>query len=258
MDSGQSDGSPLNSKLNNEQDSISTTPKSTTTTSSSIKPPRLNHPGQMKLPLPSTLPFQLNSSLPTSPLLLSPTSNPTSHPNFPNFMSPTSEFPPSLTPNSPSALSNNSSCLDYNDHSTANTSAHSNKVRRYPMRNVMYPIKLGSKTANSTTSHPSEMEVDHSTTEGHRRNSLDTDGLSDKMLDLSLTGGESGKGRETRSGSIYSEPFLMTKRFEHTVLADGGNFIVTGREGDITACEEEVSFSCFPLSRSLTFFSSRG
>lgn len=48
-----------------------------------------------------------------------------------------------------------------------------------------------------------------------------------------------------RSPSLKSDnidPFHMTKRFEHTVMEDGANFILTGREGVLSNCEEEVSF----------------
>lgn len=54
----------------------------------------------------------------------------------------------------------------------------------------------------------------------------------------SLTGGSSSSER----------PMLMTSRFEHKVTEDGQHLVITGREGELERCEDEVRSVAFRLS----------
>lgn len=46
----------------------------------------------------------------------------------------------------------------------------------------------------------------------------------------------------SRSSSASSRPLILTSRFEHQVTEDGEILILTGREGQLMTCEDEVSF----------------
>lgn len=45
----------------------------------------------------------------------------------------------------------------------------------------------------------------------------------------------------SRSSSASSRPLILTSRFEHQVTEDGEILILTGREGQLMTCEDEVS-----------------
>lgn len=47
--------------------------------------------------------------------------------------------------------------------------------------------------------------------------------------------------RYAGSTSPSDRSYIMTSRFEHQVTADGEHIVLTGREGDLQRCEDEVS-----------------
>ena len=52
---------------------------------------------------------------------------------------------------------------------------------------------------------------------------------------------EKGKGEETlKSLDTGEESYFLTARFEHAATADG-DYILTGRDGNLQKCEDEVS-----------------
>lgn len=49
--------------------------------------------------------------------------------------------------------------------------------------------------------------------------------------------------RDAGSTSPSDRSYIMTSRFEHQVTADGEHIVLTGREGELQRCEDEVSLS---------------
>lgn len=227
-------GITMNSNL------ITPSPTFTSTTLPTTLLNRVNHPGLVQLP-PQTnlLPFNSNN---LSPPILNNQQNNNSTFSSSQQPSTSNHNQPLISPVSPSGYSNSSSFEGFNDNQSTTSGRN---VRRFPMRNVMYPAKLGSVTGESDLGGGTSTYNDNSTTRGILGDGSLKEASSSSSNTSSLKG--ESKIKPGLSNSIISEPFLMTKRFEHTVMADGGNWIVTGREGAITTCEEEVSFCIFDL-----------
>lgn len=49
--------------------------------------------------------------------------------------------------------------------------------------------------------------------------------------------------RQAGSTTPSDQSYIMTSRFEHQVTADGEHIVLTGREGELQRCEDEVSLS---------------
>lgn len=64
----------------------------------------------------------------------------------------------------------------------------------------------------------------------------------DVPIDAEAAADQSAKERATSQSSRANEETLMTVRFEH-VTTDDGHHVVTGREGQLQKCEDEVSRS---------------
>lgn len=56
---------------------------------------------------------------------------------------------------------------------------------------------------------------------------------------VAIVPAEKGKGEETTK-TAEGEAYVLTTRFEHAATADG-DFILTGRDGKLQRCEDEVS-----------------
>lgn len=99
-------------------------------------------------------------------------------------------------------------------------------VRIFPLRSVKHiPPNLNRLNSN-ISSQPSKKEFE------------DLDSRKDEE---EFTGGKPRAGMyyngSSRADSVKTEENYMTARFEH--VADGGNWVITGREGTLTRCEDE-------------------
>ena len=98
--------------------------------------------------------------------------------------------------------------------------------RYYPIRSVLYPPRRRPSNLGAAPSLSSPTLSD--TADGH-------DPLS--IAPLATVPTEKGKGEETIA-SVEAAAYVLTTRFEHAATEDG-DYIITGRDGDLQKCEDE-------------------
>ena len=128
------------------------------------------------------------------------------------------------------------------------------ETRVYPLRRVVHMKPLEVSEQDDTAS---EISSDH-TRQSSGFDSRLSSFPSPIRTNSNLANPSSVDGRSDNDFSDQSPPpspgpnsfsYPLTTRFSHTVTVDGSNLVVTGRDGKLERCEDEVSsLSLLPLS----------
>lgn len=180
----------------------------------------------------------------------------------------TATLQPSLPLDEPAAPATpfetaNDAALDH-QRTIERTTSSTSTPRLFPIRSVVYPSskarQSGSHELNAlqspvsgsqpsggapsvdnlaSPSKPRSLDPFLEEPTSHPKFQADDDVTTHRVGDASST-----------AGSLRSErQYAFTSRFEHETTADGEHLVITGREGKITRCEDEVRASVLPRNR---------
>lgn len=167
---------------------------------------------------------------------------------------------PPPPPSSPTSMDRDNPLVSPAGSSTSTSSSYPSAPnlstaasRLFPIRSVKYPSTPPSASSSYFARGGEPTSPTHQHTSPPLRQSWDEDGRWRRNSVITPRDSRSDEGelededeatgsRTSIVGASIQSDVLMTTRFEHTTTEDGGNWVLTGREGQIERCEDEVSY----------------